>query len=114
MTTPPDPSAFFRDMLGQWEKTVNSLGGEAMKSEEFSRGMNAATAATAQMQAGFNQATERALAAANLPSRGDIEALTARVAAIEATLLRIEATLGAGGARASKPRPTRSRKPPAK
>jgi Poly(R)-hydroxyalkanoic acid synthase subunit (PHA_synth_III_E) len=113
MTTPPDPSAFFRDMLGQWEKAVNSFGGEAMKTEEFSRGMNAATAATAQMQANMNQTTERALAAANLPSRSDIEALTARVAAIEATLLRIEAKLVPAAPDPSKPRPTRSRKPPA-
>jgi Poly(R)-hydroxyalkanoic acid synthase subunit (PHA_synth_III_E) len=113
MTTPPDPSAFFRDMLGQWENAVNSFGGEAMKTEEFSRGMNAATAATAQMQASMNQATKHALAAANLPSRSDIEALTARIAAVEATLLRIEAKLVPTAPDPSKPRPTRSRKPPA-
>lgn len=109
----PDPGAFFRDMLGQWEKTVNSFGGEAMKSEEFSRTMGAATAATMNMQAGVQQMTEKALAAANLPTRTDIDALATRVAGIEASLARIEATLGCAVTDAAKPRPTRGRKPPA-
>ena len=46
MTNSTDPGAFFRDMLGQWEKMANSFGGDAMKTEEFARGMNAASGAT--------------------------------------------------------------------
>ncbi|WP_144037147.1 poly(R)-hydroxyalkanoic acid synthase subunit PhaE [Sphingomonas sp. TZW2008] len=110
--TPPDPAAFFRDMLGQWEKTVNSLGGEAMRSEEFSRSMGAATAATATMQANMQQMTEKALAAANLPTRSDFDAMAGRIAAIEASLARIEAQLGTSRSDPDKPRPTRGRKPP--
>ena len=108
----PDPAAFFRDMLGQWEKAVNSFGGEAMKSEDFARSMGAATNATMNMQAGLQQVTERALAQANLPSRSDIEALAARTASVEAALARIEATLGSATPDPAKPRPTRGRKPP--
>lgn len=110
----PDPGAFFRDMLGQWEKTVNSFGGEAMKSEEFSRTMGAASAATLNMQAGMQQMTEKALVAANLPTRTDFDALAQRIAAIEASLARIEATLGSAAPDPNKPRPSRGRKPPAK
>ena len=110
---PPDPAAFFRDMLGQWEKTVNSFGGEAMKSEEFNRTMGAASAASMNMQAGMQQITEKALAAANLPSRSDIDAIATRIAAIEASLARIEMALGSAVADPAKPRPTRGRKPPA-
>jgi hypothetical protein len=109
----PDPAAFFRDMLGQWEKTVNSFGGEAMKSEEFNRTLSAASAATMNMQAGMQQMTEKALAAANLPTRSDFEAMAVRIAAIEASLVRIEAALGTAAANQAKPRPTRGRKPPA-
>ena len=49
MTSASDPGAFFRDMLGQWEKMANSFGNDAMKSEEFARGMQGATAASLQM-----------------------------------------------------------------
>ncbi len=108
----PDPAAFFRDMLGQWEKAVNSFGGEALKSEEFTRSMGAASAASMNMQAGFQQMTERALVAANLPTRSDFDALATRIAGVEAALVRIEAKLGSGAPDPAKPRPTRGRKPP--
>jgi polyhydroxyalkanoate synthesis regulator phasin len=117
MTSASDPGAFFRDMLGQWEKMANSFGNDAMKSEEFARGMQGATAASLQMQAAFKEQTEKALAAANLPTRTDVEALAKRIDGIEASLARIEAALtGAdGGAKAErkKDKPTRGRKPPA-
>jgi len=110
-SNPSDPAAFFRDMLGHWEKAVNNFGGDALKSEEFVRGMSAATA---NMQANTHQVMERVLAAANLPSRADFDDLARRVAGIEATLARIEAKLGSGGPDPAKPRPSRSRKPPSK
>ncbi len=116
MTSASDPGAFFRDMLGQWEKMANSFGNDAMKREEFTRGMQGATAASLQMQAAFKEQTEKALAAANLPTRSDMEALARRIDGIEASLARIEAALGANeGAKASpkKDKPTRGRKPPA-
>ena len=91
--TPPDPAAFFRDMLGQWEKTVNEVGGGFMKSEEFARTMGGATAASSQAQAATHGMMERALAAANMPSRAEIEDLSARLARMEGQLARIEAKL---------------------
>ena len=113
MSNPTDPGAFFRDMLGQWEKMANSLGNDTMRREEFSRGMQGATAATLQMQAAFKDAMEKALAAANLPTRTDVEALAKRVDAMEATLARIEAAVGAKPDAPKKPKPSRGRKPPA-
>ena len=108
-----DPAAFFRDMLGQWEKMANSFGNDAMKSEEFARGLQGASAANLTMQGAFRDITEKALAAANLPTRTDFDALAARVAGIEAALFRIEAKLGGAEAPASdKKKPTRDRKPP--
>lgn len=111
-----DPTAFFRDMLGQWEKVANSFGNDAMKTEEFARGLQGASAAGMTMQGVFRDVTEKALAAANLPTRTDFDALAARVAGIEAALFRIEAKLG-GTAPADPPsppaaKPTRERKPP--
>lgn len=111
---PADPAAFFRDMLGHWEKAVNSFGGDTLKSEEFVRGMHAATAASANMQSGAHQMMERALAAANLPSRTDFDDLARRISGIETALARIEAKLGSGAPDPAKPRPTRGRKPPAR
>ncbi|MGJ3630044.1 phasin family protein [Sphingomonas sp. MMS24-JH45] len=121
MSNASDPGAFFRDMLGQWEKMANSFGNDAMKRKEFARGMQGATAASLQMQAAFRDTMERALSAANLPTRTDVEALAARVDAIEASLARIEAALTAanGGVKAAakkeagKDKPTRGRKPAA-
>lgn len=115
MTNPSDPGAFFRDMLGQWEKMANSFGNDAMKREEFARGMQGATAASLQMQAAFKETMEKALAAANLPTRTDVAALAARIDAIEATLARIEGALGETGSTppsSKKEKPTRGRKAP--
>lgn len=111
MTT-NDPAAFFRAMLGEWEKMANSLGGEALRSDEWSRAMHGAQGATLQAQAAFKEASTRALAAANLPSRTEFEQLSARIGGIEDSLARIEAALGARAPSPAKPRPTRTRKPP--
>ena len=76
---PSDPGKFFRDMLGQWETVTNQLGGELMKSGEFARALQGANSASMKAQSAMNQVMERALAAANLPSRADIEDLSARL-----------------------------------
>ena len=54
------------------------------------------------------------LAAANLPSKADIEALGQRLAAVEAALGRIEDRLRAGETAPSRPAVKRTRKPPAR
>lgn len=108
-----DPSAFFRTMLGEWEKLANSVGGDMLKTDEWSRAMNAGQSAQTQAQAAMNGITERALAAANLPSRTEFADLSARIGRIEATLERIEGHLtGTAPATPERPKPTRGRKPP--
>lgn len=114
---PNNPADFFRDMLGQWEKVANNLGSEAMKSEEFARGMQGASGAGMAMQGAWREQMDKALAAANMPTRADVDALAARLDAIEATLARIEARLGGGDTGVStppKPNPARTRKAPKK
>lgn len=113
MTTPTNPADFFRDMLGQWEKLANQFGGDALRSPEFAQGMHGANSAALAWQAQFQEGMTKALAAANLPSRGELEDLSARLARVEASLGRIEAALGAAPTRTA-PKPTRGRKPPAK
>ena len=117
-TTPPDPTALFRTMIGEWEKLTNSVGGQTFKTDEVARLIGGASNATAQAQAAFHGLMERALAAANLPSRGEVEDLSARIARIEGALFRIEAKIDAlGGGGGDKPAPvsgpSRNRQPPA-
>ena len=115
MVDPPDPSAFFRQMLGQWEQFANSVGGDVLKSGEFARTMHGATAATMQAQEAIKCVMERTLAAANMPSREEVADLSARLARVEASLERIEAGIAAlaGGppTRNDRPRPSRTRTP---
>lgn len=113
-STPPDYSAFFRTMLGEWERMSNAVGGQAMKSEDFARAIGGATAATSHAQEAFRGFMDRALAASNMPSRAEIEDISARLARIEGALFRMEARLNelAPGGEERPAGPTRNRKPP--
>lgn len=111
-TTPPtDPFAFFRDMVGQWEKYANEHGAKALQTPEVAKQMQGVTAAGLQIQQSVHEAMSKVLATANMPSRDDFTALAARVAAMEGQLTRIEAALGAAPVREG-PRPKRTRQPP--
>ncbi len=112
----PDPSAFMREMLGQWETMANQFGGEMMKSGEFSRVMQGASTASMNAQSAAHQMMDKALAAANMPSRSEVEDLSARLRGVEETVGRIEALLmaQAGISPPERPKPKRTRKPPAK
>ncbi len=81
-STPPDPGKFLRDMLGQWETMANQVGGEMMKSGEFARALQGANAATMKAQDATHQVMDRALAAANMPSRAEVADLSARLRGI--------------------------------
>ena len=116
MTT-PDPGAFFRQMLTQWEGVANQMGTELMKSGEFARTVHGATTAGVRAQEVAKEAMTRALAAANMPNRDEITDLSARMAGIEERLGRIESLLiKLAGADAptppARPKPARTRKPP--
>ncbi|HEX4694553.1 poly(R)-hydroxyalkanoic acid synthase subunit PhaE [Sphingomonas sp.] len=110
--TSTDPAALFRTMLGEWEKMANNVGGEFARSDEFARAMHGATAAQMNTQEAISGMMARALAAANMPSRAEIEDLSARLGRIEAQLRRIEERLGDAPARPARPKPSRTRKPP--
>lgn len=113
MTT-QDPAALFRAMLGEWEKMANSLGGEVLKSDDWARSMHQAQGATLNARAAYKGMMDRALAASNMPSRTEVEDLSARIGGIEASLQRIEALLQEGRppAASARPKPPRTRKPP--
>lgn len=114
---PPDPAAFFREMLGQWESVANAFGGELMRSGEFARTMQGATSAGVRAQQAAHEVMSRALAAANMPSRAEVVDLAERMASIDARLARIEAALfrlGAAEPPPARPKPKRTRRPPEK
>ncbi|MBS0482134.1 MAG: hypothetical protein JSR96_08245 [Proteobacteria bacterium] len=119
MTDTPnlDPFALARTWMAQWEKMVNEHGTELLAKPEAAQAMQALSGAAIQAQAASNEATGRMLAAANLPSRADIEALGTRIASVEAALVRIEALLRDSASAQPNPpaRPAvpRTRKPPA-
>ena len=108
-----DPGAFFRTMLGEWEKLANGVGGDVLKTDEWSRVMNGAQTAQMEAQAAMKGMADRALAAANMPSRTEFADLSARIGRIEAALERIEGHLtGTPPTAPQRPKPTRGRKPP--
>ena len=99
-------------MLGEWEKLANGFGGDLLKTDQWSQAMNGAQNAQLEAQAAMKGVTERALAAANMPSRTEFADLSARIGRIEAALERIEGHLtGAPPRTPARPRPTRGRKP---
>ena len=110
--SPMDPMAMMRSALDQWEKLANEYGGQFLERPETSKALQSMTAGYLQMQKAIQDAMGKALAAANLPSRTDIEALSARLGAIEAGLARIEAGNSVPQPSISLPRPPRTRKPP--
>lgn len=122
-SAPPDPAAFFREMLGQWESMTNEFGANMMKSGEFARVMHGANAASMKVKEASTEMMERALSAANMPSKGEVADISARLHNIEMAVERIEAMLRAGLAAQgaaiappspARPKPKRTRKPPAK
>lgn len=113
MTTPTDPAAMFREMLGQWEKMTNSVGGDMMRSAEFAKGMHGANTGAMAGQEAMNAFMQRALAAANMPSREEIADLSARLGRLEDAIARIETAI-VPPAPSNRPKPARTRRPPAK
>jgi len=107
-----DPAALFRTMLAEWEKMANGVGGEYLRSDEWTRAMHGAQGGVLQAQEAAKAMMERALAAANMPSREEVADLSARLGRMEAQLARIEAAIGSVPASPPRPKPTRTRKPP--
>lgn len=115
-SSPTDPAALFREMLGQWEAMANEFGGNMMKSGEFTRLMHGANAANMKLKEARTDMMERALNAANMPTKAEVADLSARLHRIEATVDRIEAMMAAQAGVSpipERPKPKRTRKPPA-
>ncbi len=113
--TTPDPAAMFREMLGQWEAMANEFGGNLMKSGEFTRVMHGANAANMKLKEARADMMERALDAANMPTKAEVADLSARLHRIEATVDRIESMIAAQAGVSTvpeRPKPKRTRKPP--
>ncbi len=119
-SSPSDPAAMFREMLGQWESMANEFGANMLKSGEFTRVMHGANAASMKLKEARTDMMERALDAANMPTKSEVADISARLTQIEASVMRIEAMLEAqfgppeGKAAPARPKPSRTRKPPAK
>ena len=117
-----DPLAVWRDMLAQWETSVNALANKTMASDEYSSTMHGAMGLTLRMQETIKQFMTAYLAATNLPSRAEVLALGERLGEVEAQLARMNALLqriadaqgnGATAAAPARPRPPRTKSPPA-
>jgi hypothetical protein len=109
-----DPLAMFRDAVTQWEKMANDFGGQFLGRPETAQAMHQATGLALKAQQGAHDAMAKLLAAANMPSKADVEALSARMASIEATLARIDAKITApNAATTSAAKTKRTRKPDA-
>lgn len=108
-STPPfDPLGLIRGFVTEWEKAANKHGAEMLAKPEVAQAMQGMTAATMQAQAATQDMMAKALAAANLPSKADFEALAQRLASIEASLARLE---GSAPEKSKRPKPKRTRKP---
>lgn len=112
--SPADPMAMMRSALDQWEKLANEYGAQFLQRPETAKAMQSMTSGYLQMQKMMQEAMGKALAVANLPSRKDIETLSERLGAIEASLARIEGGRQGAPTSALLPRPPRTRKPPPK
>ncbi|MFM9977785.1 MAG: hypothetical protein ACKVOP_07040 [Sphingomonadaceae bacterium] len=112
---PPDPMAMFRDAVTQWEKIANDWGSQFMARPETTEAMHNATTFALKAQQGAQEAMTKLLAAANMPSKAEVEAISGRLTDIEKTLARIEAAIAAPVAAAApqqKPKRTRTPTPP--
>ncbi len=106
-----DPLTLWREMLGQWERGVNSVANQAMGSEEFSRAMHQVTSMSLRMQQTVGEMMAKSLEALNLPTRNDLFAINERLARIEARLDEMSADEAAPKPAAAMVK--RTRKPPA-
>lgn len=109
---PTDPFAPFRNWLAEWEKLTNQHGADLLARPEVAQAMQQATSAKLQWQAATDEHMAKLLAGANLPSKADVEALGARLAAIEGALARIEAQLSGVAPSTGRAKPARTRRPP--
>ncbi len=86
---PADPFAVWRDVITQWEKSVNALANQTMATDEFSGSMNQVMNVMLKTQQSIGDVMVKYLATLNLPSRADLLALGEQLGSIETQLSRI-------------------------
>lgn len=106
----------YREMLATWEKMANDFGSRFLQQKGTAQAMNSLSSAALSMRTQMQDGMVKALDAAQIPSKADIEDIGRRLSAIEAALARIETRLAEtggsrGGAAAG---PARTRKPRAR
>ena len=115
-----NPVAMWRDWFvkseAHWSEYMSSL----LKNEQAGGAVNRQLGELQMMHRQFGEMAEAALAAANLPSRGDLEALDERLGRVEdglaqvsSALARLNETLVAVAA-VTPSAPSRGRRPPAR
>ncbi len=114
------PLAIWRDWIvkseSQWSESLSQL----LKDPQASGAVKRQVDEMRMAQRQFSEVAQASLAAANLPSRSDFEALDERLGRVEDGLAQVSAQLSllrealvAQGAAAAPARPRRDRKPPA-
>jgi len=105
---PVDPFAAWRDIVSQWEKSVNSLANREMASDQFSGSMNQMMNVMLRAQQSVGDAMIKYLAALNLPSRADLVALGEQLGSIESQLSRIAVAIERQAAQSAAAQPAAS------
>jgi polyhydroxyalkanoic acid synthase PhaR subunit len=117
----PDPFALWRDWVSKSERQWNQFLNDVMASDEWNQSAGRLVELQLSMQKSFAESIGRYVAAMNIATRTDVLGLGEHLAAIEARLERIEATLAgrrtegtpsAAPAAPAAPRPPRTKRPP--
>ncbi|RJF75350.1 poly(R)-hydroxyalkanoic acid synthase subunit PhaE [Rhodopseudomonas palustris] len=99
-----DPAAAWQAMLGEMSKGFTTLASQAMAQPEIAKAVGQVSGATAEAQKQFGTMVEQYLAGLNLPTRAQMDALEARLAAAEARIDQLTASIEqASGTPGAKP-----------
>lgn len=118
----PDFSAMWRDWVVKSEQQWSEAATQLLKDERAGSLLNKQVAEARMLHKQFSEVAQMSLAAANMPSRTDLEALDERLGRLEDGLAGIGAALvqlrqalvAVGAAPGAAARPARNRKPAAK
>jgi hypothetical protein len=102
-----DPFDMWRQALSKLENGMNALSNRSMNSDQFTQALQQFSTVALGMQHALDKALRRHFKVLNLPTRDDIEGLSAALQRIEERLDRL-----AGQPAPAGPRPARTRRPP--
>ncbi|MFT5579801.1 MAG: hypothetical protein ACI9WS_002561 [Paraglaciecola psychrophila] len=115
---PTDPTQYFEEWIGNWERAVNGFSNKLMETDDFSKAVNSVQNTQLQMQKVFAEMMAKQLATLNMPSRSDVvevveamRSLENRFEKIERQLAKISGAMEAG-TKAKPKGPPRTKKAP--